>query len=140
MVTSCAAADLQCSISLEFFNDSCVLHMYWLTYLQGLVRSNLNCPQILNVKLNMKYIPNGDVVSFLYHISILSGLETAWAYTNQEETKICDLCTNGEVAVGYTVRTVASICMNIVKMSYTNVVRCLTTRSCFLTHLCVKHN
>ena len=94
----------KCSICLEFFSDPRVLpclHTYCLKCLQGLVsdqKSDLSCPQC-----RAKHeIPKGDVTNFLCDISILPELEaTKVDIIKKEETKICGLCTSGEVAVGY---------------------------------------
>ena len=108
MATSLSpATDLisfKCSICLELFNDPRVLpclHTYCLKCLQGLVsdqKSDLSCPQC-----RAKHeIPKGDVTNFLCDLSILPELEAAKTdMRRKEETKICGLCTSGEVAVGY---------------------------------------
>ena len=95
---------LKCSVCLELFSDPRVLpcfHTYCLKCLQGLVsdrKSVLTCPQCRA----RHEIPKRDVTNFLYDISILPELEAAKAdITKNEETKICGLCTSGEVAVGY---------------------------------------
>ena len=95
---------LKCSICLELFNDPHVLpclHTYCLKCLQGLAgdqKSDLSCPQC-----RAKHeIPKGDVTNFLCDLSILPELEAAKTdMRRKEETKICGLCTSGEVAVGY---------------------------------------
>ena len=95
---------LKCSVCLELFSDPRVLpcfHTYCLKCLQGLVsdrKSVLTCPQCRA----RHEIPKRDVTNFLCDISILPELEIAKADTiKKEETKICGLCTSGEVAVGY---------------------------------------
>ena len=96
-------SNLKCSICLELFNDPRVLpclHTYCLKCLQGLVsnkKSDLSCPQC---RAKHK-IPKGGVDSYISDLSILSELEAAKATTKKEETKICDFCTTGEVAVGF---------------------------------------
>ena len=97
-------ASLKCSICLELFSDPRVLpclHTYCLKCLQGLVsdqKSDLSCPQCRA----RHEIPKGGVTNFLCDISILPELEAAKVDTiKKEETKICGLCTSGEVAVGY---------------------------------------
>ena len=96
-------SDLKCSICLEFFTDPRVLpclHTYCLECLQGLVsdqKSDLSCPQC-RVK---HQIPKRGVVSYLCDLSILPELEAAKITTNKEETKICDFCITGEVAVSF---------------------------------------
>ena len=95
--------NLKCSICLELFNDPRVLpclHTYCLKCLQGLVsnkKSDLSCPQC---RAKHK-IPKGGVGSYLCDLSILSELETAKATTEIEQTKLCDFCITGEVAVSY---------------------------------------
>ena len=97
-----AGSAFKCSICLELFSDPRILpclHTYCLKCLQGLVsdqKSDLSCPQC-----RAKHeIPKGDVTNFLCDLSILPELEAAKAdITKKEETKICRLCTSGEVAV-----------------------------------------
>ena len=98
-----SGSNLKCSICLEFFSDPRVLpclHTYCLKCLQGLVRnhkSDLSCPQC---RVKHK-IPKGGVTSYLCDLSILPELEAAKITTKKEETKICDLCITGEVAVSF---------------------------------------
>ena len=95
--------NLKCSICLELFSDPRVipcLHTYCLKCLQDLVsdqKSELSCP-----KCRTKYeIPKGGVGSYLSDLSILPELEIAKATTEIKQTKICDFCITGEVAVSY---------------------------------------
>ena len=98
-----AGSNLKCSICLEFFSDPRVLpclHTYCLKCLQGLVtdqKSDLSCPQC-RVKHE---IPKKGVASYHCDLSILPELEVAKATTRKEETKICDFCITGEVAISY---------------------------------------
>ena len=101
--SSVAGSNLKCSICLEFFSDPRVLpclHTYCLKCLQGLVsdqKSDLSCPQC-----RAKHeIPKRGVANFLCDLSILPELEVAKATTKKEETKICDFCITGEVAISY---------------------------------------
>ena len=96
------ASNLKCSICLDLFSDPRVLpclHTYCLKCLQGLVnkeKSDLSCPQC-----RAKHeIPKGDMASYLRDLSILPELETAKA-TTKKKSKMCGLCTSGEVVVGY---------------------------------------
>ena len=96
------ASNLKCSICLDLFSDPRVLpclHIYCLKCLRGLVskeKSDLSCPQC-----RAKHeIPKGDVANYLRDLSILPELKTAKA-TTKKESKMCGLCTSGEVAVGY---------------------------------------
>ena len=96
------ASNLKCSICLDLFSDPRVLpclHIYCLKCLQGLVskeKSDLSCPQC-----RAKHeIPKGDVANYLRDLSIIPELEAVKA-TTKKETKMCGLCTSGEVAVGY---------------------------------------
>ena len=103
VVVSHSGSNLKCSICLELFNDPRLLpclHTYCLKCLQGLVndqKSDLSCPQC---RAKHK-IPKGGVGSYLCDLSILSELETAKATTEIEQTKLCDFCITGEVAVSY---------------------------------------
>ena len=98
-----SSSNLKCSICLEFFSDPRVLpclHTYCLKCLQGLVRnhkSDLSCPQC-RVKHKK---PKGGVTSYLCDLSILPELEAAKITTKKEETKICDFCITGEIAVSF---------------------------------------
>ena len=103
VVVSHSASNLKCSICLELFSDPRVipcLHTYCLKCLQDLVsdqKSELSCPQC---RVKHK-IPNGGVDSYLSDLSILPELEVAKATTETEQTKICDFCITGEVAVSF---------------------------------------
>ena len=98
-----AGSNLKCSICLEFFTDPRILpclHTYCLKCLQRLVndqKNDLSCPQC---RVKHK-IPKGGVTSYLCDLSILPELEAAKITTNKEETKICDFCITGEVAVSF---------------------------------------
>ena len=95
--------NLKCSICLEFFTDPRILpclHTYCLECLQGLVndqKNDLSCPQC---RVKHK-IPKGGVVSYLCDLSILPELEAAKITEKKKETKVCDFCITGEVAVSF---------------------------------------